>query len=151
MEDLQKTDRDFWMNRAIEESQKSTCIRQEFRIGAIAVFNNNLLAFGHNGAPGNIPPCETRGYCIRKHLKIPSGIQREVAYCICAEQHMICNAARDGIRLNGAEVYVTHKPCAVCVRLMIKCGVVRAFYKNEYPGHFTDELCEMSGFELVKL
>jgi dCMP deaminase len=84
-------------------------------------------------------------------MGIPSGTQREVAYCICAEQRMICNAAREGIRLAGADVYVTHLPCATCVRLMLETGIARCFYGVEYNNQFTHELCEMAGFELVKL
>ena len=151
VQDSQNTDKNFWMARAFEEAQRSTCTRNECNVGAIAVWNGELLAFGYNGTSGAITSCTDRGYCVRRKKNIESGTRREVAYCTCAEQHMICNAARDGTRLNGAEVYITHKPCAICVRLMLKCGIVRAYYKNDYPEHFTDELCRETGFELIKL
>ena len=151
MENLQNTDRNFWMKRAEEVAEQSHCIREESRIGAVAVINGQIVETGFNGVVGKIPRCFERGVCIRKKLGIASGTQREVAYCICAEQRMICNAARNGATLDGAEVFVTHMPCAICVRLMIEAGVARVFYKNEYPNQFTVDLCKMAGFELVKM
>ena len=151
MAELQKTDRNFWMDCAFLEGKKSGCIRAESLIGAVAVKEGQVVAGGYNGVVGKIMPCCNRGYCIRKKLNIPSGTQREIAYCICAEQRMICNAARDGVKLEGAEVYVTHKPCAICTRLMIESGIARAFFKSDYPNQFTDEICKESGFEMIKL
>ena len=151
METLQNTDKNFWMKCAEQAANQSLCMRAESRIGAVAVKNGRVIETGHNGVIGKILPCAKRGECIRKKKGIASGTQREVAYCICAEQRMICNAARDGVTLDGAEVYVTHMPCAVCVRLMIEAGVAKVFYKNEYANQFTLDLCEMAGFELVRL
>ena len=140
-----------WMDFAFLETEKSDCMRPEFRIGCVAVLNGKIVASGFNGYVGKLGSCETRGFCIRQKRNIPSGTQREVAYCICAEQRMICNAARSGIRLDGAEVYVTHLPCAVCIRLMIESGIVRVFYRNDYSCSFTKELAHDANFELIKL
>ena len=150
MENLQKTDRSYWMQRAEKIAEDSLCIRDESRIGAVAVKDGRIVETGFNGVVGNIPRCAIRGECIRKKMGIKSGTQREVAYCICAEQRMICNAARNGITLDGAEVYVTHRPCAICIRLLIEAGVARVFYKHEYVQQFTKELCAMTGFELMQ-
>jgi dCMP deaminase len=149
--DLQRVDRDFWMEKAFEVSQKSLCILAPSHIGAVAVRDGHVIASGTNGPNARLGSCADRGYCIRRRLEIKSGTQREVAYCICAEQRMICNAAREGIELEGAEVYITHKPCAVCVRLMIESGIARVFYKNDYPQSFTDEIATTANFELIKI
>ena len=153
MAKLQNTDKphDHWINEAFAAAKNSLCIRDESRIGAVAVKDNKVISSGHNGAVGKIQRCAERGHCIRRKLDIPSGSRREVAYCICAEQRMICHAARRGISLCGAVVYTTHTPCAYCVRLMLESGIIRAYYKNEYPNQFVRELCAESGFELVNL
>ena len=151
MKEIQKPNHEFWMNCAAEESKKTHCIRPESMIGAVAVKDGQVIAGGSNGVVGKIMKCCERGYCIRKKLNIPSGTQREIAYCICAEQRMICDAARQGVQLNEAEVYVTHKPCAICTRLMIESGISRVYYKADYPNQFTDEICKEAGFEMIKL
>ena len=150
MKNLQKTDKTYWMERAFEASDRSLCMRGESRMGAVAVKNGKLLAFGFNGVVGKIQHCGDRGFCIRKKLNVPSGSQREIAFCICAEQRMICNAARKGVSLCGADVYITHYPCAYCVRLMIESGIARVYYSQDYCQQFTKTVCEESGFELVK-
>ena len=139
------------MRRAEEIGKaQSLCTRDESRIGCVAVKGGQEVASGYNGVVGDIMPCATRGFCIRKHRNIPSGTQREVAYCICAEQRMICESARDGINLDGAEVYSSHMPCAVCVRLLIDCGITRVYYKSErYVNQFAQELATEAGFPLI--
>ena len=139
------------MKRAFAESERSHCIRSESRIGAVAVLNGKVVASGYNGVVGKIPLCQSLGFCVRQRLNVPSGTQREIAYCICAEQRLICNAAREGVTFDGAEIYVTHLPCAVCIRLMIESGIARVFYKIEYNNQFTHELAKMAGFELIKM
>jgi len=67
---------------------------------------------------------------------------------------MICNAARDGVDLKGAEVYVTGISCTFCVRLMIECGIVRVIQKDaghNYKNAFSEEIAREGGMELVIL
>lgn len=57
-----------------------------------------------------------------------------------AEQNVLMQAARFGIATDGAEVYCTHKPCSICVKLMINAGIARVYYLKDYPDPLTDEL-----------
>jgi dCMP deaminase len=151
LRELQQTNRAYWMEEAFAAANDSTCMRPECRIGAVAVLNGKVVSRGFNGPSKEFPSCAKRGFCIRQKLNIQSGTQREVAYCICAEQRMICDAARKAIQLKGAEVYVTHMPCATCVRLMLETGIARVFYHLDYPNQFTMELCSQANFELIKI
>ena len=139
------------MEIAKSTARESLCIRAESQVGAVAVKNGCVIARGFNGALCTEYNCEKRGYCIRQRKDIPSGTAREIAYCICAEQRMICQSARHGVSLIGAEVYITHAPCAFCIRLMIECGVARAYYEIEYPQPFADVVAKEFNFELVKI
>jgi len=151
VEKYQKSLPEFFLNRAFEVAEASACMRSARKIGAVAVKNGEEIASGYNGIVGKIPPCHERGYCIRDKKNVPSGTMREIAYCICAEQRLICNAARDGVSLEGAEIYVTHMPCAVCLRLMIESGITRVYYKHDYPNQFAKEICTLAGFEMLKI
>ena len=140
------------MNYAEQEAERSLCFRPESRFGAIAVKDGKIIATGYNGAVAGIRPCAERGFCVRKKRGVQSGTRREIAYCICAEQRMICNAARNGVNLDGADVYVTGISCSYCVRLMTECGVKRVFQKDAariYMNSFTKEIADEAGLELI--
>lgn len=141
-----------WFKSVEQVAEKSLCIRTESQMGAIAVKNNMVIAEGYNGAIKKFQPCSVRGFCIRKKQGVDSGTRREVGYCICAEQRMICNAARSSISLEDADVYLIYMPCAVCVRLMSEVGVKRIFYKiKRFDNPLAEELAEEAGLEMVKL
>jgi dCMP deaminase len=52
-----------------------------------------------------------------------------------AEENAIANAARNGIRLAGSTLYVTHLPCPSCARKVIQAGIkeVVVFSENYAP------------------
>jgi len=146
------TPRDYdFMKLAQEVGTKSGCIRGESRFGAIAVKDDKVLAKGWNGYVGDVQPCKQRGSCIRQELEVPSGTKREIAHCICAEQRLICNAAKDGISIDGATMYVTGLPCKVCVRLIKASGIKRVIHTDDYACNKSDDMAGLVGLELVKI
>lgn len=129
----------------------SSCIREGRKVGAVIVKNNRILTTGYNGAPAGIKSCQERGYCLRDQLGIESGTRAELCYAIHAEQNAVVQAAKMGISVEGATIYVTHQPCSVCTRILINSGIKRIVYEQEYPDKFSLELLEESGIELVHL
>ena len=75
---------------------------------------------------------------------------QEVCYAVHAEQNAICQAAKLGISLDGATMYVTHQPCVICTRMIINSGVKKVIYKNGYPDEFALELFSQSDVQLIK-
>jgi dCMP deaminase len=140
-----------YMDLAFKMAKQSGCIRADHMVGAVAVKNNLVIATGVNDTPSRIMPCRERGFCIREKMGIKSGTHLEIEYCIHAEQQLICNALRDGVRLDGCDIYVTMKPCPICTRLLIENNVSRIFFHRDYDNDFTDELCKISGVELIKI
>ena len=147
---LTPLDYDF-MKKARFVATKSDCIRSGSRFGAIAVRDGEVIASGWNGYVGNMAPCGATGKCIRQELKIESGTRREVAHCICAEQRLICNAAREGTSLDGAVMYVTGLPCEVCVRLIIACGISKVIYESKYLNEQSYKQAELGGLKLIQI
>jgi len=135
-----------WMKKVKQVATGSGCILPNARVGAIAVRDGEMIVTGVNDVVGKIPSCKEMD-CMRRD--VPSGTNREYAYCICAEQRMICKAAREGIALKGATAYISHFPCATCVRLLIASGFERAYYAKEYKDSLSHEIAEKAGFELV--
>lgn len=139
------------MKKAQLVATNSGCIRSHSRFGAVAVRDGEVLGIGWNGHVGDMPPCAKSGKCIRQELKVPSGTRREVAHCICAEQRVICGAAREGVALKGSTMYVTGLPCEVCVRLIYAAGIKRVIFTQEYTSQSSYEHAELVGLELVKM
>lgn len=110
-------------------AQKSTCLRA--KIGALAVKNGRVLAKGDN-SPHACYDCSVIG-CIRDIQQIPSGTRREICYGICAEQRLLVNAVKKGIKLKGATLYVTSHPCRVCEGLIAESGIKKVVYIKGFP------------------
>ena len=91
-----------------------------------------------------------RGECLRRKLGIPSGTRAEVCYAVHAEQNALIQAARMGVSVYGATMYVTYSPCIICTRLLINAGIVRVIYRYDYPDEFSREILKEAGVELIK-
>ena len=128
----------------------SSCFQTNRHVGAVAVKDKRILTTGYNGAPSGIESCAERGECLRRVKNIASGTMQEVCYAVHAEQNAIIQAAKLGISLEGATMYVTHQPCVICTRMIINSGIKKVIYKNGYPDPFALELFKQSDVEIVK-
>lgn len=130
-EDNNQTWDERFIDIAREVSSWSTCIRFGYHNGALLVLDNKILATGCNGAPDKIRSCNDRGFCIRKKMGIESGTKLEICYALHAEQNAILQAARFGISLEGATLYVLRKPCLNCFKMLINSGISRIVYQQD--------------------
>ena len=140
-----------FMELAKNVSSWSSCVRAGRQVGAVIVKDKRILTTGYNGAPSGVKTCKDRGYCLRDKLNIPSGTRAEMCYAIHAEQNAVIQAAKMGISVEGATIYVTHQPCSVCTRILINAGIKRIVYAQEYPDAFSLELLNEAGIELLHL
>ena len=140
-----------FMEMAYNVSSWSSCVRSGRQVGAVIVKDKRILTTGYNGAPSGVKTCKERGYCLRDKLNIPSGTRAEMCYAIHAEQNAVIQAAKMGISVEGATIYVTHQPCSVCTRILINAGIKRIVYANEYPDDFSLALLKEAGIELCYL
>ncbi len=140
---------DKWDKRFIELAKTiatwSSCYKSDRQIGAVIVKNKRILTTGYNGAPAGIKSCKDKGECLRINMDIPSGTRHELCYAIHAEQNAIIQAARMGISIEGATIYITHYPCSICAKLIVNAGISRIVYIHPYPDDFTRLIIEESG------
>lgn len=146
---MRETWDEYFMKIAHQVSSRSTCGRR--KVGAVAVSQENrILGTGYNGALPGAPHCDKVG-CLREKLGIPSGQRQE----ICRAQHAeanICNiAARYGVALAGATIYVTAQPCTTCVKAMVTSGIQKVVFDGDYPDELARELAHEAGMEIVSL
>ncbi|MGI6361605.1 MAG: deoxycytidylate deaminase [Bacillota bacterium] len=139
---------EYFMAIAYLVAQRSTCCRR--KVGAVAVSpENRILGTGYNGALPGALHCDEIG-CLRDKLGIPSGQRQE----ICRAQHAeanVCNfAARYGVALEGATMYVTAQPCTICTKAMVTCGIKKVIFDSDYPDELACELAEETGMSLIR-
>ena len=146
---MRKSWDEYFMDIAYDVATRSTCLRRQ--IGAVAGSEDNrILGTGYNGALAGTPQCDETG-CLRQQLGSPSGERQE----ICRAQHAeanVCNiAAKYGISLKDATMYVTAQPCVTCMKAMITSGITRIVYDGDYPDEFSLKIAAEAGIVLVKM
>jgi len=123
----------YFMNLALQAATRSTCPRKS--VGAVIVRDKSILSTGYNGSIRGAPHCDEvgclmeNGHCVRT---------------VHAEANAIVQAARNGVRLDGAEIYVTASPCFNCFKLIVNAGIrtiyFGEFYRDERVLQFAREL-----------
>lgn len=76
-----------------------------------------FLVQGYNGFPLGIDDSKTERYERPKKYD----------FFAHAEQNAIAFAARNGVPLNGAIIYITAMPCCDCARLIIQSGIKEVY------------------------
>lgn len=139
-----------FMDMAFVVAGWSSCYQDTRQVGAVIVKDKRILTTGYNGASSGITSCKERGECLRKRLAIPSGTRHEVCYAVHAEQNAIIQAAKIGVSVQDATIYVTHQPCSICTKMIINSGIRRVVFKEGYPDDFSVRLFADAGVELIK-
>lgn len=139
-----------FMNLAETVAEWSSCFQSNRHVGAVVVRDKRILTTGYNGAPSGIESCSERGECLRRVKNIASGTMQEVCFAVHAEQNAIIQAAKLGVSLEGATIYVTHQPCVICTRMIINSGIKTVIYKNGYPDEFALQLFAQSDVKIIK-
>ena len=121
---------EYFMTLANEVATRTTCLRRG--VGAVIVKDRRILATGYNGVPTGMAHCAETG-CLRQQLGVPSGQRHEICRGLHAEQNAIIQAARYGINITGASIYVNTQPCVVCAKMLINAGIEEIVYQNPYP------------------
>lgn len=129
---------EYFMAIGKQVATRSTCDRKH--VGAVIVRDRMILATGYNGSIRGLPHCDDVGHLM------------EDGHCVRtthAEANALVQAARNGVRVEGAGIYVTASPCFGCFKLIANSGLVRIvfgeFYRDERIFDFSKQL----GMELV--
>ncbi|MBU0571802.1 MAG: cytidine/deoxycytidylate deaminase family protein [Candidatus Omnitrophica bacterium] len=138
---------EYFINIARLVSSRSTCLRRN--VGAVIVKNKQVLTTGYNGAPAGVKHCDEIG-CMREKMGVPSGERHELCRALHAEQNAFLQAARHGISLDGATMYMTTQPCSICAKMIINAGIKKIIFEGDYPDEFAIELLKEAGVKLEK-
>ena len=133
---------DYFMAIARVVSSRSTCDRKF--VGAVIVRARTILSTGYNGSIRGLPHCSEVGHMMENDHCVAT---------IHAEANAIIQAARNGVMIEGATLYVTASPCWNCFKASVNAGVGRIaygeFYRDErifeVAQQLEIELCDLSG------
>lgn len=137
---MRKSWDEYFMAIAREVATRSTCDRKH--VGAVIVREKMILATGYNGSIRGLPHCDDEG-----HLMEDNHCVRTVH----AEANAIVQAARNGMRVEDAGIYVTASPCFGCFKLVANAGIRRIVFGEFYRDHRIFEFSKLLGIDLVHL
>jgi dCMP deaminase len=125
------SDRNF-LNIAAELATASKCVSKQ--VGAVIVKDGRILSTGYNGTPAGYVNCSEHwdGNYTKDHHEWSK------TYEIHAEMNAIIWAARQGISIEGATIYVTLEPCADCSKNIIASGIKRIVYEKAYEHNHSE-------------
>jgi dCMP deaminase len=131
---------EYFMNIARVVSSRSTCERKF--VGAVIVRDKTILSTGYNGSIRGMPHCTDVGHMM------------EDGHCVAtlhAEVNAIIQAAKNGVAIEGATIYVTASPCWNCFKTIANSGILRVLYGEFYRDDRIFEVAARLGLELVHL
>lgn len=84
-------------------------------------------------------------------LQMMPGERPDICTAIHAEQSLIAQAAKEGLKLDGLSMYVSTFPCAPCSRLIVKAGIKKLFFKEGYSNLDAVEVLTADGIEIFQV
>lgn len=130
----------YFMDIAQVVATRATCDRRH--VGAVIVRDKAILSTGYNGSISGLPHCDEVGHMM------------ENDHCVAtlhAEANAIVQAARHGVMIDGASIYVTASPCWSCFKQIANAGLRRVVYGEFYRDERIFEVAARLGIELVHL
>jgi dCMP deaminase len=131
---------EYFMAIARVVSTRSTCDRKH--VGAVIVRDRMILATGYNGSIRGLSHCDDEGHMM------------EDGHCVRtvhAESNAIVQAARNGVRLETGDIYVTASPCFGCFKMIANAGLSRIVYGEFYRDERIFTLSQQLGIVLEHL
>jgi len=128
------------MDIARQVATRATCDRKH--VGAVVVRDRTILSTGYNGSIRGMPHCDEVGHMM------------ENGHCVAtvhAEANAILQAAKNGVRIDGATLYTTASPCWPCFKLIANSGCVRIVFGEFYRDPRIFEVASQLKLELVSL
>ncbi|MDD5673314.1 MAG: dCMP deaminase family protein [Chitinivibrionales bacterium] len=131
---------EYFMRIAREVATRSTCNRKH--VGAVIVRDKTILSTGYNGSIRGLPHCDDVGHMM------------ENDHCVAtvhAEANAIIQAAKNGVAIDKADIYISASPCWNCFQLIANSGIRRIFYHEFYRDKRILEYARACKIQLAKI
>src|SRR5689334_20759827 len=131
---------EYFMRIADVVASRSTCPRKF--VGSVIVRDKTILSTGYNGSIRGMPHCSEVGHMMENDHCVAT---------IHAEANAIIQAAKNGVVIDGATIYVTASPCWSCFKQIANAGIRRILYGEFYRDERIFDVANRLGIELVHL
>ncbi|MGD9128964.1 MAG: deaminase [Candidatus Woesebacteria bacterium] len=134
------------MNLAFEEANKSSdCWRH---VGAVIIKDGKVLLSAHNR---HLPSAQQPYIDGDPRDNFHKGVKLELSTSLHAEAGLIAKAAKRGLKLVGAEIYVSTFPCPVCAKQIAAAGFKKLYYAEGYGVLDGERVLKSQGVEIVQV
>jgi len=121
-------------------ASNSTCSR--VHVGCCIMKDNRIISTGWNGVTKGSRHCvdifnemfpdEEKWGALEKERYLLEHGKFSKQFEIHAEQNAIAFAARNGLSIDGCDLFVSISPCQDCAKLIVASGIKRVYYIKEY-------------------
>lgn len=132
--------------------ENSTC--RKVKVGSCIIphggdFNKAIHGCNHGSMNCKVNGCRRirlYGNASKEH-RLPSDCD-----AIHSEVDAICRAAKEGISLDEATIFVTRYPCEACARSIVDAGIKKVFYgRKENISQYTSDIFYLGGVIVEKI
>ena len=116
---------EYFSTIAVVVATRANCSRR--KIGAVLTKDNSIMSTGYNGTVTGSLNCIDGG-CGRCRGVAVSGESYDECLCIHAEANAIYNAVKNGKSLENSTLYITDRPCKLCILACISSGIERIIH-----------------------
>ncbi|KAA0205957.1 hypothetical protein EDM68_03750 [Candidatus Uhrbacteria bacterium] len=116
------------------------------RIGAVAVKDGKILFQAHNVY---VPSDQTANDEGDPRGNFKAGQHFESSLALHAEASLVAQAAKQGIALEGAEIYCDTFPCPPCAKQLAYSGIKTVYYRNGYSVLDGERILKSQGVKIV--
>ena len=131
---------EYFMNIAKVAATRSTCDRKH--VGAVIVRDKTILSTGYNGSIRGMPHCDEAGHMMENDHCIAT---------IHAEANAVLQAAKNGVMIDRAEVFISASPCWPCFKMLANAGIKKIFYGEFYRDERIFDVAKKLGMELTHI
>ena len=115
-----------------------TTYNRGIKKGCVVVKDNHVLVTGYAGSPPGTPHCNESG-----HIMIAGHCLRTVH----AERNALNCAARYGISIDEATIYITEAPCYYCAKDIVTVGINTIIISKNT--HHSDEKWQIEARDIL--
>lgn len=126
----------------------STC--EKVQVGSLIISENFTIINGTNH--GTVRNCKISGCHRIEKYGDNSKLHRLPSDCVAihSEVDAICRAARLGVSLDRAVIFVTRYPCEACARAIVTAGIRKVIYgRKEKISDMTSNIFKFAEVEVV--
>ena len=131
---------EYFMKIAHQAATRATCPRKH--VGAVIVRDKTILSTGYNGSIRGLDHCDDVG-CLM-----------EDGHCVAtvhAEANAILQSAKNGVSIDGSEIYTTASPCWGCFKLIVNSGIKTIYFGEFYREERSKSVAAELGIKLIDL